>query len=372
MSLSNLVIQLNKFLPLKIVLPYYVNDSFPLFVSNLRYKKLFPAVLRIFVIASTIFYMCFALSYLIWLKFHWNQPISDKIVQLVMYQEILCMTCAAISFFWFLNSQSAEFIRVLNQRFQILPIMVTEDFTFHKFIIWQVALGHLAFPPLGLIVPLVIDYTPLQLILSWVYLDFIIELKYAVIIFESITYSLLLTYGAIAVLSILSLFITVVDGINTLSGQFVKLPGKEFMKAYKMCQRTRVLINGSNEVAKSFMFNLISAAVILASSAGYMVVTMRSELPLILLLACATLFLMVVATIILVMLLADVPGRNGRLFFDYWKNVVHSSPQYSRMLKACPVIIGFQVGCFRSIQRIFGPRIVDIIVQITATLILLK
>ncbi|CAL8132300.1 unnamed protein product [Orchesella dallaii] len=156
--------------------------------------------------------------------------------------------------------------------------------------------------------------------------------------------------------------------VNKRTKSVSKLRFKPLLLQYRILQ---LLTSLARLCTGDFLANLVVVGVIQASGLGYIVLMFYKLLPFIVYMACVCITLTVYTIIFLLITFASVPYRSGEAFKLGCKRNLILSRREKYELRSCSPI-GFSIGFKRIVTEGVALAISDVILNCTATLVLLR
>lgn len=405
-------------------LQFYLNPAFyeetrPVFFSIQKF--IFFSVLS--TICTCIVIFIGRVSYLV---HYWSQ--NPDLEQVGFYVLMLAIAVLGVAGFEFYISNPYRICYMLNQRFKLLrtfrkgwPKLSRKPETFEVAIYGLV----LIFPVFSLVfgaVPIIRDYDPVHLVLKQIWL--LLPLKFKIDKFllhwlfkitSSIVLTVLTFYGTLIVIHIFMIILMFLEGMQTLSGKLFESSSEntfhrvvnqhvfnfetpkarkwllkraaskvtsvktnrmtvstkpDYRRSLRLFQILFILIRIGNKVMFNFVSVLVFIGIMAASWSGYVMVKLFSKLPLVVYMACSLVLPLAIIVDFFLVSVAAIQNKNGIKFLKYWKRFLTKNDQ-KMQLRACPEI-GYEVGPIRNCKRKTALTIADNILNVTATLVVLK
>lgn len=274
--------------------------------------------------------------------------------------------------------------KVYLRRFVDVVSFVQNRDRFGELFMYGFASGFLAFPIIFAVIPIFRPYDPIQIILNFM-LSFIRDENASLIkillvkSFSSFYFLVIACYGASIVVFILLTIIMMLeayvkiscnltaDGVSCVTRYQISTRFSKCIRKFRLLQLN---IGLGNLVVCEFVAVLVGLGILAGSWGGFVMLVMFNTFPLIMYLSCSGIFFVAQIVNILLITLAGIPNKNGMRFKEYWKGRLKTGRE-NKMLKACPEI-GFSIGFVRNVKYRTALAISDAIINITATLALMK
>lgn len=374
MSLSETAFRIHEKCQSFIPISYYVN--FPSFTfhsrSPCRSRKL--RLLKNFMQTTALFFFIFPLFRMYWLYSNWSSNIPKKPEQLFVNLFQAGMSNAALNAYYLLDHKGAPIPSLFNQLCKLSRVQTqhcTNKWKWKKHAVYLLAAALLTFPTGVFGASFTMRYLPIRLIYcstvnitikrrSWA--------DYTMKTVEGLFYGMTVLFPAITVLCIFLILLIFLEGAQFLSKKLLRM---SFKKAVSNHQHLRIMIEICNTISSSFLFVLIIIGILLASSGCYIAAKQRQEMSVLTVLFLVTTAILTTVLALGLTSLADAPYRNGKKFVRLWRKKVGLSKENVRILRACSNI-GYRVGLMRHARNTLGIIIIDLIVQLTVNIMLIK
>ncbi|CAL8124362.1 unnamed protein product [Orchesella dallaii] len=155
--------------------------------------------------------------------------------------------------------------------------------------------------------------------------------------------------------------------VNKRTRSAAKIQFEELLKQYRILQ---LLTSFCRQFSGDLLAILVAVGVIQASGLGYISLMYYKHLPFFLYIACVFITGTVFTIIFLFVTLASIPYRNGEAFKLGCKRYLVLSRRARYELRSCSPI-GFSIGCNRIVTEGVALAISDVILNCTASLVLL-
>lgn len=143
-----------------------------------------------------------------------------------------------------------------------------------------------------------------------------------------------------------------------------------FGKCLRLFHMLDILMRAGNVVVADFLTVLTGMGIIIGTWGGFVMIIGYDELPLLLYICGSIVFPIALILTFVLISLASVPHKNGRLFKVHWKCEVKL--KIDRMqLKACPSI-GYAYGPIRMVKKHTALEIVNVMFNLVASLSLMR
>lgn len=353
-------------------LPYRINLSNCCATLNQTHNSIQQRIFRNFILAFLPAMSIFLLFRLTWMFTAWNKLEADeKLVPFILYALALGLNALTSFTFYVIQSRPQLICYCVYQVVRSFPHQTSQSGNIPKLLAFGFSLTFFTIPFYGLVGPFLLDYFPIQFIYIWAFGEPIRWSKVLVVGIESLTYYLVMLYGGVYILSLLSVEWIIIEGVSILCKRLNKLNGS-FSEAFATYQKLQVLIKAVDAVFYAFSFVLISIGIVLCSCCLYLIVKIRKQFPKFFVLVFLSVVIIAATLVNVFTYLADVPHSEGELFLSKWRKLPHNSGVDTRCLRVCTKDMGYRIVCYQVVKHSLGLQILAVIIDRTVVLILLK